>query len=317
MTVSRSAISDMLFGTGITLSLFLAGITAPVIGLGLGLVTPLSIAYYFRKIGVRKGSLMVLAVAVIVGLAAGAMVGAFFLAEFAAMGMALSESVRRKLSLSKGVLLSTAVSIAGSALLLLSISSSIDRPLPQVIGDQIRENVQGTIKAYKNIGLTDEQVEGLTDVTVKLEAVVLKVFPSLFIIGTLFVAVLNMLALKGLLKKKGIEEYKAEAETWSSPDMLVWLLIGGGILLLLKNDFAEVVGLNILVVCGGIYLFQGTAIMAYYFKKMHTPMFFRIIGYLLIAFQQIFTIMVIGFGIFDLWFDFRRLKTEKPSEKEA
>lgn len=313
MTVNRSAISDLLFGIGITLSLFLAGMTVPVVGLAFGLITPLAVAYYFRKAGLLNGLLIVLAVATIAVFAAGIRVGAFFIAEFAAMGIALSESVRMKLPLGKGVMLSTLAAIAGSAVLLLSVSSSLDRPLQQVIGDQIRENVQGTIEAYKNIGLNDEQLEGLTDATVKLEAVILKVFPSLFIIGTLFVAVLNMLMLKGLLKKKGIEEYKVDPETWSSPEMLVWLLISGGAFLLLKNDFAGTVGLNILVVCGGIYLFQGMAIMAFYFKKMHTPLFFRVVGYFLIAFQQIFTIMVIGFGIFDLWFDFRRLKTEKPS----
>lgn len=295
----------------------MAGVIVPVLGLAVGLITPLPIAYYFRKIGTMYGLLILLIVVTTVGSAAGIRVGAFFLAEFAAMGIALSESVRMKLPLGKGVLLAAAASIAGSALFMLSISSSLDKPLPQVIGDQVRENLQVTIEAYKKVGLSDEQVEGLTEFTGRLEAIILKVFPSLFFIGTLSVAILNILALKGLLKKKGIEEYQVEPANWRSPELLVWVLIAGGILLLLKNEWAGVIGLNLLVVSGGIYLFQGMAIMAFYFKKMKTPLFFRALGYSLIAFQQIFTIMVIGFGLFDLWFDFRRLKTEKPSKKEA
>lgn len=315
--MNRGVISDLLRGIALTLSLFLAGVTLPVIGLAAGLITPLPIAYYFRKIGKGYGLLMLITVLSIVVSASGIMVGAFFLAEFAVMGIALSESVRMKLTLGNGVLFSSAVSLAGSTLLLLSISSSLDKPLSQVIGDQVRENVQGTIEIYKKVGFPDEQVEGLTAFTGRVEAVILRTFPSLIFIGTISVAVLNLLALKGLLKKKGIEEYQVEPVTWRSPELLVWVLIAGGVLVLLKYEWAGIIGLNLLVVSGGIYLFQGMAIMAFYFKKMHTPIYFKVLGYLLIAFQQIFTIMVIGFGLFDLWFDFRRLKTEKPSKKEA
>lgn len=315
--MQRSVVIDLFRGIALTLSLFFAGIAVPVVGLGVGIFAPLPIAYYFRKIGTLFGLLMLLIVATIVGTAAGVKVGAFFLAEFAAMGIAISESVRMKLPLGKGVLVATAASLAGSAIFMLSISSSLDKPLSQVIGDQVRENVQGTIEAYKKVGLPDEQVEGLTEFAERLESIVLKVFPALLVIGTLSIAVLNLLLLKGLLKKKGIEEYQVEPELWRSPELLVWILIAGGMLLLLKNESAGVIGLNLLVVTLGIYLFQGMAIMAFYFKKMQTPLFFKAVGYFLIVFQQIFTIMVIGFGLFDLWFDFRRLKTEKPSKKEA
>lgn len=315
--MQRSFLRDLLRGVVLTLSLFLAGVAVPVMGLVISLITPLPIAYYFRKIGSRYGLLLLLIVVAIVVSASGVRVGAFFLAEFAAMGIALSESVRMKLPLGRGVLLCTAASIAGSALFMLTVSSSLDKPLQLVIGDQVRENVQGTIGAYKKLGLPDEQMEGLTEFAGKVETIILKVFPALLFIGTISVAVLNILLLKGLLKKNGIGEYQVEPALWRSPELLVWVLIVGGILLLLKNEWAGVIGLNLLVVSGGIYLFQGMAIMAFYFKKMQTPLFFKALGYFLIAVQQIFTIMVIGFGLFDLWFDFRRLKIEKPSKKEA
>ena len=228
MTLQRSVVNDLLRGIVLTLSLFFAGVTVPVLGLAVGGFAPLPIAYYFRKIGMRYGLLLLLTVATIVGFTAGIRVGAFFLAEFAAMGVALSESVRMKLPLGKGVLLAAAASIAGSALFMLSISSSLDKPLPQVIGDQVRENLQVTVEAYKKVGLPDEQVEGLTEFTGRVEAIILKVFPSLFFIGTLSVAILNILALKGLLKKNGVEEYQIEPANWRSPEPLVWLLIAGG-----------------------------------------------------------------------------------------
>lgn len=311
LAVDRRLISDLLLGFALTFSLFATLIVFPILGLTVGLLTPLPIAFYFRKIGRGYGTLMLGAVTIILVSVAGIWGGALFLAEFGAMGIALSETVRMKLPMGRGVLLATTASLIGSSLLLITLLSSFDKDLPEMIGEQIRTNVKESIEAYKKVGLPDEQVRGLAEFTDRLESIILKVFPSLVFVGVLSVALLNLLALKGLLKRRGIEEYKAEPTVWQSPEFVVWILIAGGMLLLLMNEWAGALGLNLLIVAGAIYLFQGMAIVAFYFKKMEAPLFLRILGYSLILFQQMFTILVMGFGLFDLWFDFRRLKTEK------
>lgn len=252
--------------------------------------------------------LMLGAVGVLAVSVAGKMVGEFFLAEFAVMGIALSEVVGRKLPLGRGILVSAFASLIGSILLLAAALSSADKGLPEAISEHIQQNVRDTIDAYKRVGLPKEQVKRLTELTERLETVILKTFPSLAFIGMASVAISNLLALKWLLKRKGIEEYVVEPSVWRSPEPLVWVLIAGGLLLLLKGEWARTMGLNLLIVSGGVYLFQGIAILSFYFKKMETPLILRIFGYLLVLFQQIFTILVIGFGLFDLWFDFRRLE---------
>lgn len=310
LAVDRRLISDLLLGVALTFSLFATLIVFPILGLTVGLLTPLPIAFYFRKIGRGYGTLMLGAVTILLVSVAGIWGGALFLAEFGAMGIALSETVRMKLPMGRGVLLATTASLIGSSLLLITLLSSFDKGLPEMIGEQIRTNVKESIEAYKKVGLPDEQVRGLAEFTDRLESIILKVFPSLVFVGVLSVALLNLLALKGLLKRRGIEEYKAEPTVWQSPEFVVWILIAGGMLLLLRNEWAGALGLNLLIVTGAIYLFQGMAIVAFYFKKMEAPLFLRILGYSLILFQQMFIILVMGFGLFDLWFDFRRLKKE-------
>lgn len=306
--INRRVISDFLMGISLILSFFLALITLPGLGLAIGLLIPLSIAFYFRKLGRGYGMLMLGAVVVLAVSVAGKMVGGFFLAEFAVMGIALSEVVGMKLPLGRGVLVSAFASLIGSILLLAAALSSVDKGLPEAISEHIQQNVRDTIDAYKRVGLPEEQVKRLTELTERLETVILKTFPSLAFIGMASVAISNLLALKWLLKRKGIEEYVVEPSVWRSPEPLVWVLIAGGLLLLLKGEWARTMGLNLLIVSGGVYLFQGIAILSFYFKKMETPLILRIFGYLLVLFQQIFTILVIGFGLFDLWFDFRRLE---------
>jgi uncharacterized protein YybS (DUF2232 family) len=59
------------------------------------------------------------------------------------------------------------------------------------------------------------------------------------------------------------------------------------------------------------------SIIAYYFHKNNVPRFLRAVTYILIAFEQIFTLLVVGLGLFDLWGDFRRLKKNNLNPSQA
>jgi hypothetical protein len=47
------------------------------------------------------------------------------------------------------------------------------------------------------------------------------------------------------------------------------------------------------------------------------PRFLRGITYVLIVFQQIFTLLVVGLGLFDLWGNFRRLGKDNLTPNQA
>jgi uncharacterized protein YybS (DUF2232 family) len=95
---------------------------------------------------------------------------------------------------------------------------------------------------------------------------------------------------------------------WKSPEPLVWGLIASGFVLFVPG-FAglRAVALNVLLVIGACYFAQGLAVIAFFFHKNNVPRFLRGLTYVLIIFQQIFTLLVVGLGLFDLWGDFRRL----------
>ena len=54
--------------------------------------------------------------------------------------------------------------------------------------------------------------------------------------------------------------------------------------------------MNLLLIVGAFYFAQGLAVIAFFFHKNNVPRFLRGITYILIVFQQIFTLMVIGLG---------------------
>jgi uncharacterized protein YybS (DUF2232 family) len=70
-------------------------------------------------------------------------------------------------------------------------------------------------------------------------------------------------------------------------------------------------GLNILLIAMTIYFFQGMGIVSFFFEKKKVPRFFKILLYSLIALQQLALLAVIGMGLFDMWFNFRKLKKIK------
>ena len=72
----------------------------------------------------------------------------------------------------------------------------------------------------------------------------------------------------------------------------------------------KAMALNLFLVIAVFYFFQGLAIVAYFFHHKNVPYFLRSLAYLLIVFEQVFTLLVVGLGLFDLWGDFRRLKKQ-------
>ncbi|MCP4670460.1 MAG: DUF2232 domain-containing protein, partial [Desulfobacula sp.] len=57
------------------------------------------------------------------------------------------------------------------------------------------------------------------------------------------------------------------------------------------------------------YFFQGIAIVSFLFTKKRAPFALRFFLYILIAIQPFFMFLVIGMGLFDTWFNFRKLDT--------
>jgi len=62
-----------------------------------------------------------------------------------------------------------------------------------------------------------------------------------------------------------------------------------------------------------VYFFQGIAIISFFFEKKNFPKALRFFLYSLIALQQMALIVVIAFGFFDMWLNFRKLDLKKDS----
>jgi uncharacterized protein YybS (DUF2232 family) len=136
--------------------------------------------------------------------------------------------------------------------------------------------------------------------------------PALTIMSSLFVCWLNLMAAKSVLTSRTLPYPDfGPLNHWRAPEQIIWLLIGSGLSMLLPSQGIKLVGINVLLVLLTIYFFQGMGIVAFFFEKKRLPRFFRIMLYALIALQQVFLLVVIGLGVFDLWLDFRKIGIQK------
>ncbi len=133
------------------------------------------------------------------------------------------------------------------------------------------------------------------------------IFPAGVVIGPVIIVWINVLLGRDILRKSTIILPQLEGlSRWSAPEFVIWIFIIAGGLLLFPHDQIRFFSLNIFILTGFLYLFQGLAIFSFLFQNKNVPVFFRYLFYFLIAVQQFLMIPIAIAGLFDIWVNFRK-----------
>jgi len=282
----------------------------PFIGPVAVIMTPLPILYFSFRLGRAQG-LASLAIAFLIASAVlgllGRPAGISVLMIISLTGIAISEVLRRRYSIEKTfVLASLALFFFGiSFLLYYTLQTGIAplRLLEMYISGIIKEN----LKLYAQMNISEDQIQLLRENIPEITEFFTAIFPALALSGSMVTVWLNVLSGRSLLRgySVGFPDF-GDVTLWKAPEKLVWLLIASGLMVLAPLDILETVGINLLIICCLVYLFQGLAIAGFFFRFKKVPVPFRWFFYMLIVIQQYMAIFVIALGLFDLWVDFRR-----------
>lgn len=155
----------------------------------------------------------------------------------------------------------------------------------------------------------------IEEVAAKPSSVLLEL-PGLAISALLLLCILPTLALirwnpKGFLRRAGIG--RDFLRKWKSPDWLVWLTILCVVPLVFDLDYLSPIARNCIKPLLLIYFFQGMSILAYFLDSLRLRGPFRIPIYFFGV--VVLYPMVVSFGFFDLWLNFRSRK--RPTEEES
>jgi uncharacterized protein YybS (DUF2232 family) len=304
-------LSDLLGCLGGAALLISAFITIPVLGPFLGLLTPLPFLYSSTKLGFVQGLKTSALVLLLIGLTAnlaGQTYLIMFSIEFAVLGILLSDLYRRNLSYGQTLLWGTiAMLLVGFGFLYAAGLSQGLGPL-EVIQRYLKAQLNGVMALYGGDAGDPEKAAEFQAYGRAVLEVILRIYPSLMIIGTGFVVWLNVTVSRPLFRfgKLRYPDF-VPLHHWRAPEHLVWAVIVSGFALFLGAGAVESIAWNVLIVLMAVYLLQGVSILSFFFNKFRFPLWARVGVWLLIVLQQVFLGVLALAGLFDQWVDFRKI----------
>lgn len=129
------------------------------------------------------------------------------------------------------------------------------------------------------------------------------IMPGMLMVSLLMTVWINMLLANRLLRLVTGNAPWPPFRQWRLVDRLVWLLIAGG-LGLLVSPLAPV-ALNVVLVMATLYMLQGLAVLVHLLDRWSVPPFLRIFIYIMLVLQSLGLALIV-LGLIDVWADFRR-----------
>jgi uncharacterized protein YybS (DUF2232 family) len=309
-----SVSKDIISGVAITCLLFAVAIYLPIIGFFFALFIPVPILFYRSKLGRTNGVIVpALSIIFMIVLIGGmSLFDVLFFGQLLLLGFVLSELFDMNISIEKTILLACCAVLGTSMIGLFFYSNIASKGIYSLVSEYVAKNLELTLAIYENMGMSDENIHMLANSLDKIRHVLVRIVPALVISSTLFVAWTSLLLARPLLRRAALfyPDFGV-LNHWKAPEYLIWGVIGCGLTLFLPDQTLRMIALNGLLILMTIYFFSGIAIMAFFFDKKNFPRMLRIFLYSLIALQQIALLIVIGLGLFDMWFNFRKIGIEK------
>ncbi len=294
-------------GTLLTMALFLLYRTIPILGAFAGIFIPLPCVYYSLKYPRVTGYAIVLLLVLLLSLLDTSSVLQYlmlsvtcslFLPEFLGRGKGSFRALFYTVGLN-------AVLVVGLTILAVVLFNvDVDGHMRKTIHDAMSQAGE----AYRQSGLSGQELQGLEDGLRMTEKFFVRIYPSFLLI---FLAVLvgsNIIMLQRLSGLLGKEISFDTFSRYRNPDFLVWLVIVAGFTLLTDSTVLTSIALNVLVVLYCLYFVQGLAVGNWFAKKLKISRVLRVIFYALMALQPLLTVVVALIGLSDLWADYRAPK---------
>jgi uncharacterized protein YybS (DUF2232 family) len=300
-----------------TVFLLISGVVLPAAGVILMPFVPQPVLLFGLKYGAGLGAGVLIAALVCLFVLAGEALG-FVYSVFAVMVGLLFWLLGRLRAIELLVTTVAAAMLATAAGILLYFYGSWGA-MTQDLRASLIDNLTVALRVHEKMGFPQESLNLFSEKIPEIVEQMLRLLPSLLFVSLCLVVLLNVLFLLRRFPERRDQWLSiATFREWKCPEPLVWALIACGFAVFVPaSEWVTIVALNVLLVTGVCYFIQGLAIVAFFFHKNNVPRFLRSATYILIIFQQIFTLLVAALGLFDLWGDFRRLKKNNLNPSQA
>lgn len=292
-----------------SLALVLPGLQWSLFG-WLYILLPLLAFFLFSRFGAHTGKRLLLTAATI-SLIVHVFLGSYdlFLFSIALLlpGVVLHRSAEHgespSLSGFKGCL-----SLAGGWLIVVTIAAlGSDVSVYSQMLQSLDQALTGVLDQYRQ-SFSAEEFVVIEATILQMQVIIPAIMPG--ILGSFILLITwATMVLGGILVEK-VNGFKAwpDFRQWALPEKLIWSVIAMGIMILIPVEPLPKIGINCILVLYIIFCFQGLAIAVFFMNKWKVPLLLRSFLYVMIVFQSLGTLILLFFGIADIWLDFRKLK---------
>ena len=169
----------------------------------------------------------------------------------------------------------------------------------------LNSNFNEVLKSYRTLGVKDSEIAVISQNLKSLSVVLVRILPALMVIFYSSIFLLNLPILQRFAKLN-IKDF--DLKLWKSPFWIVWIFIlsGFGVFILHKSLIWWLL-LNIFIIASFIFLIQGFAVTEYWFNRHNFSKLMKNLIYIFILFSQFLLVSIAIIGLFDNWFDFRKI----------
>jgi uncharacterized protein YybS (DUF2232 family) len=296
---------EIIKGSVITLALFLAYVTFPLLGMFPGLFVPLPGLFFTLKNGQGTGMAIVAITALVLVPVGGVSAAILYMLQHGIMTLALPYFLQRRAGGARAIASSVAVNLAFIAVIAVAYALSQGIDLHGQILKGISASIAQTAGVYEKSGLTGEELQAFKMAMEQAGLLIGRIYPALVIVILAAIAGLNLRFVARLVIRLPACPVLGDFRQFRNPEQLIWVVIAAGFAMLLPQREITGVALNVLIVTLSLYFVQGLAIIGWFFDRFAVPTFVRVIFYIMLALQPYLAVVVAALGIFDMWGDFR------------
>lgn len=317
--VSPRSLTEGALMAAITAIIALVGTFLPFINIFSFLIIAVPIIIVIIRNNLTTGVISSIVATLLVAVLAGPLIAFFFYLQFMPLAITYGYLLKNKYSAGKILAIGTFVAVISSILIML-FSMAISQMDLEQQKQALFETVDRTIGIYEDHGVLEQfeqqgvNKEELRTMLTDMVSFFIKVFPAIFIIGSVFTAGTHFIMARIILRRFGHEvPHIPPFSQWHLPWYVVWGLIAGWAGFLVGDIYGQevlrVLGQNILITYGVILFILGLSVVAFYFKKLKLSGLTRMLIILtFLLFLNGFIFVTIFIGMFDLVLDHRHLK---------
>ncbi|MDP8255763.1 MAG: DUF2232 domain-containing protein [Candidatus Alcyoniella australis] len=129
-------------------------------------------------------------------------------------------------------------------------------------------------------------------------------------------AIITLIGARHVLAREGWQLSLERLDRWRSPEPLIFAAIVAAALALLgpKGFWADL-GINLFLVGMVPYIFQGLAILSFWFVRLRIAGWLKALLLAMIIIQPVTIVVLAAAGVGDLWFDLRRMSRKAEDDE--